>query len=259
MMATLERISRFPVKGLSPETLEEVKLVAGRGIPLDREYALALAETQFDEANPRPLPKTKFAVLARFARLAALHSKLDFATSVLTLSSKGSLVASGEIETAAGRDAIERTLDDFVGLELGGRPRIVKGNGHRFTDVSVHSPMLMEAISIINLATVRALEKKIGQQVDPRRFRGNLLVDGIEPWSEFDLLEKRFGIGEVEVMGVRRTKRCPATEVNPDTAERDIRLPLELLERFGHSDLGIYVTVLSGGTLRTGDRIRLPY
>ena len=58
-------------------------------------------------------------------------------------------------------------------------------------------------------------------------------------------------------MGVRRTKRCPATEVNPDTAERDIRVPLELLERFGPA-ISIYVTVLSGGMLRTGDRIRLP-
>jgi uncharacterized protein YcbX len=257
-MARLEGIRRFPVKGLSSEDLDEIDLVAGRGIPQDREYALALADTEFDESNPRPLPKTKFAVLARFARLAALQSHLDFRTSTLSLSRAGSLVASGNLETKNGRDTIERALHDFVGIELGGQPRIVKGNDHRFTDISVHSPLLMEAISVINLATVRALEETLGKPVDPRRFRGNLLVDGIEPWSEFDLLDQTFLIGDIIVRGVRRTKRCPATEVNPDTATRDIRVPLELLERYGHGDLGIYVTVLAGGMLRVGDRISLP-
>jgi uncharacterized protein YcbX len=257
-MARLEGIRRFPIKGLSSEELDEIDLVAGRGIPQDREYALALADTEFDESNPRPLPKTKFAVLARFAQLAALQSQLDFQTSMLSLSRAESLIASGNLETKNGRDTIERALHDFVGAELGGQPRIVKGNDHRFTDISVHSPLLMEAISVINLATVRAFEEKLGRPVDPRRFRGNLLVDGIEPWSEFDLLDQTFRIGDVIVRGVRRTKRCPATEVNPDTAARDIRVPLELLERYGHGDLGIYVTVLEGGMLRVGDRISLP-
>ena len=89
-------------------------------------------------------------------------------------------------------------------------------------------------------------------------FRGSLLVDGIEPWREFDLLGQIFRIGDIVVRGVRRTKRCPTTEVNPDTAERDVRVPLKLLEHYGHGDLGIYVTILSGGVLRVGDRIELP-
>jgi uncharacterized protein YcbX len=256
-MATLEGIRRFPVKGLSSEDLDHVELVEGRGIPRDREYAFALADTQFDESNPLPLPKTKFAVLARFARLAALQSRLDFSTSTLSLSRGGSVIASGSLETRTGRNAVEQALHDFMGTELGGRPRLVKGNGHRFTDISVHSPLLMEAISVINLATVRTLEDNLGTRVDPRRFRGNLLIDGIAPWAEFDLLGRTFGIGDVVVKGVRRTKRCPATEVNPDTAERDIRIPLELLERCGHGDLGIYVTVISAGTVRVGDHIEL--
>ncbi len=138
-MARLEGIRRFPVKGLSSEDLDEIDLVAGRGIPQDREYALALADTEFDENNPRPLPKTKFAVLARFARLAALQSQLDSQTSTLSLSRAGSLVAFGNLETKNGRNTLERALHDFVGAELGGQPCIVKGNNHRFTDISVHS------------------------------------------------------------------------------------------------------------------------
>jgi hypothetical protein len=57
-------------------------------------------------------------------------------------------------------------------------------------------------------------------------------------------------IGDIVVRRVRRTKRCPATEVNPDAAGRDIRVPLELLERYGHGYVGIYLTILSGVTSR---------
>ncbi|MBP1296335.1 MOSC domain-containing protein [Bradyrhizobium elkanii] len=257
-MPMLKRISRFPVKGLSAEDLPEIEVAGGRGLPHDRTFALALADTDFDEANPRPIPKTKFAVLARFARLAALQTAFDIPTSTLSLLHAGSVLAAGCLETTSGRETVEKAIDEFMGGDLNGRPRVVKGNGHRFTDVSVHSPVLMEAVSLINLSTVRELENRLQRPVDLRRFRGNLLVDGIDPWSEMDLIDREFRIGDVTVRGVRRTKRCPATEVNPDTAERDIRVPLELREHFGHGDLGIYVTIASDGILRVGDRLVLP-
>ena len=135
-MAELKRISRFPVKGLSPESLAKVAMTTGRGVPHDREFALALADTDFDEVHPRPLPKTKFAVLARFARLAALQTAFDLETSVLSLKHDGSPVVFGSLESEEGRRRIERAIDDFCGEELGGTPRVVKGNGHRFTDIS---------------------------------------------------------------------------------------------------------------------------
>ncbi|WP_211910718.1 MOSC domain-containing protein [Tardiphaga alba] len=252
-MAALTRISRYPVKGLSAEDLAEVGLSAGRGLPGDRIFALALADTDFDELNPRPIPKTKFAVLARFPRLAALKTKLDVPSSIFSMRHEESTVATGNLETQTGRDAIEEAVHSFMGDELGGRPRVVKGTGHRFTDVSVHSPMLMEAISVINLASVRDLESKLGRRVDPRRFRANLLLDGLDPWIEFDWIDRELQIGNVKFRGVRRTRRCPATEVNPDTAQTDIRVPLELRDHYGHADMGIYITVLAGGTLRIGD------
>lgn len=257
-MAVLKRISRYPVKGLSAEDMPEVSVASGRGLPGDREFALALADTEFDESNPRPLPKTKFAVLARYARLAALQSSFDTATSNFSLRNGNTVLAAGSLETASGRHSIEQAIEAFMSGELNGTPRVVKGHGHRFTDVSVHSPMLMEAVSIINMPTVRALEAKLQKRVDPRRFRGNLLVDGIEPWGELDLVDREFCIGDVTVRGVRRTKRCPATEVNPETAVRDIRIPLELLDHYGHGDLGVYVTIVSDGVLRVGDNVELP-
>ena len=50
-------------------------------------------------------------------------------------------------------------------------------------------------MSIINLASVAALENAAGAPVHPLRFRGNLYVDGWPAWHEFDLLDAEIAIG----------------------------------------------------------------
>jgi uncharacterized protein YcbX len=252
--AILERITRYPVKGLSGEILDTITLSAGRGLPHDRQFALALPDTPFDPAAPKPFPKTRFAVLMNFAKLAELSTSFD--TSDETLSIKHPDVSvSAPLNTAEGRAQIEASLSTFMQDEIDGRLRVVASPGHRFTDASVHSPEMMEAVSLMNLASIRALEDKIQRRLDPRRFRANFLVDGLEPWAEFDWLDRNISIGSATFKGVKRTRRCIATEVNPDSAQRDVPVPSELLKNFGHTDLGIYLTVQRGSTVRVGDRI----
>ena len=258
MNAQLISISRFVVKGLSPERLDAVSFKAGRGLENDRRYALALADTAFDEADPRPLSKTKFLMLARQARLIELDSRYDASNATLTLDRRGVPLACGRLDEAAGRETIAGAIAAFLGDEIGGPPRVVQAPGHRFTDVSVVSPEMMEAVSLINLASVRALEAKLGVVVDPRRFRANLLVDGLEPWVEFGWIDKTIRIGDVLFQGARRIRRCAATEVNPDTGERDIALPVELHKHFAHADMGIYLYVRSDGAIAAGDALRPP-
>jgi hypothetical protein len=64
-MATVARICRYPVKGLSAEDLPGVRLRAGEGVPLDRAFALARAAAPFDPARPSWLPKRHFLMLMR--------------------------------------------------------------------------------------------------------------------------------------------------------------------------------------------------
>ena len=56
------------------------------------------------------------------------------------------------------------------------------------------------------------------------RAAGHLLVDGLEPWAEFNWIDKMIRIGDVHFRGARRIRRCAATEVNLDTGVRDIAL-----------------------------------
>ncbi|MEM6851835.1 MAG: MOSC domain-containing protein, partial [Pseudomonadota bacterium] len=138
---------------------------------------------------------------------------------------------------------------------LSAPPRIVHADGHQFTDVSVVSPTMMRAVSLINMNSVRALEAAVGRPVHPMRFRANIYFDGAEAWSEFDWMDKEIRIGDVPMKIIFRTRRCPATEVNPETAERDLDPPKELKAHFGHTDLGVYAEILGDGVIRPGDTI----
>ncbi len=251
----VQALYRYPVKGLSPEPLTNVRLEADRGFPLDRAYAVTDGSWAFDPARPAPVPKTKFLMLARHERLAALRTRLDDATRRLTIQDASGRVSTFALGDAAGCAAASAFFAAFMGDAIAGTPAVVCAPGHQFTDVSVHSATLMRSISLINLASVRALGAKLGRVIDPARFRGNVVFDSDAPWLEFDWMDREFRLGEARVRAIRRTRRCPATDVNPDTFARDTDIPRELRTHFGHGDLGIYVEVLEPGRLNVGDTI----
>jgi len=76
-MATLKSIYRYPVKGLSPERLDDVRLEVGQTLPADRKYAIENGPSGFDPAAPGYLPKNRFLMLMRNERLAALRTEFD--------------------------------------------------------------------------------------------------------------------------------------------------------------------------------------
>ena len=95
-----------------------------------------------------------------------------------------------------------------------------------------------------------------GQSLEPIRFRMNLWLDGLPPWSEFDLIDREIEIGETRMKIIGRCERCNATTANPATGMRDAQIPALLRQRFGHMDFGIYAQVIRGGTIRVGDTAR---
>ena len=137
----------------------------------------------------------------------------------------------------------------FMPDELQGPPKVLFGDGHSFSDVA------KKVVSIINLASVAAVENAAGAPVDPLRFRANVYVEGWPAWHEFDLLDREFSVGSARLKVVKRIVRCAATEVDPDTGLRDLPIPNTLMRAFGHADCGIYAEVVAGGEIGVGDRI----
>ncbi|MFC7540821.1 MOSC domain-containing protein [Siccirubricoccus deserti] len=113
----------------------------------------------------------------------------------------------------------------------------------------------MKCVSIIGLSSLHALERAIGQRLDPLRFRANVYVSGSRPWSEFDWLGQEIQLGGARLKVFKRIIRCAATEVNPETAVRDAKPPQSLREHFGHADLGVYAEVIEGGRIAVGDAL----
>lgn len=245
----IEKIYRYPVKGLTAEALEEVALTAGATLPEDRRFALAQGDAPFDPANPTWLQKRHFGCLMANARLALVHSAFDPRTGMLLLNIPGQGRVFEDTQTEAGRTAIATALTRYLAEEARGTPRFVEAPGHSFSDVAA------KVVSIIGLASVHALEQATGQTLDPLRFRANVYVSGSHPWTEFDWLGQEIQLGQAKLRVIKRIQRCPATEVNPETAERDAKPPRALREHFGHMDLGVYAEVIEDGRIALGDAL----
>jgi len=246
---TVNSIYRYPVKGLSPEVLDSVTLRKGDTLPADRRYAIENGSIGFDPADPKYFPKIQFLMLMRNERLAALRTRFDDASNTLTIQYNSAEAARGDLETASGRAAIEQFFADNFARELRGPPKILTAPGHSFSDVAA------KVVSIINLASVAAIETLVGQPVHPLRFRGNLYVSGWPAWHEFDLLGQDIAIGDTRLKVIKRIVRCAATNVDPVTAERDLNIPQTLMKNFEHAHCGVYAEIITGGEIATGDSI----
>ena len=207
-----------------------------------------------DPENPRPMPKSRFHVLARDEALARLQSEFDVSTKTLTIQD-GEIGFVFDCSTSSGMKEASQFIASVVGIDSDQSPTFINGGDIHFTDICVTSPEHMHAVSIINLASVRALSEKIGTDVDPHRFRGNLLVDGWPAFAELEALDQEIILGDAKVRIIKRTKRCPATQVNLQTAQRDLDIPSLIEDHFGHSNMGVYAIVIEGGEVKPGDAI----
>ncbi|MEX0298761.1 MAG: MOSC domain-containing protein [Kordiimonas sp.] len=230
--------------------MERVDLSPEASVPCDRLYALALANTEFDPENPQFLRKIHFLMLMRDEQLALLDTEFIEDGHRLIIRKAGVQLLNASLLSREGREEVAVFFENFMGAKLKGRPRVVTAEGHMFADVSKQN------LSMINLDSVRDLESKTGLSIDPNRFRGNLIVEGLGAWKEFDLVGQSIEIGEVTFAVTKRIDRCAATNVNLETAERDMNIPLQIRKNYGHIDCGVYVDVIKGGTLTVGDTIQ---
>lgn len=250
----IESLYRYPVKGLTPEPLEQAELLPGRCIPWDRAFALAQGDSAFDPARPAWVPKTNFMCLVRNTAIAGLKTRFDEAAETFSITTPSGETFTANPLTQAGQASLTEFLTRYLGAEARyGKerrpPQFHYFRNHSFCDHRT------QVISLIGLGSLGALEQAAGGTRDKRRFRANIYIADIAPWAEFAWLGKTIAVGETTMIVQQRIDRCMATAVNPDTAQRDANPVSELREHFGHIDLGIFAEVLTGGEIRPGDEI----
>ena len=244
----VEHLYRYPVKGLTAEALEQAEVQPGGALPWDRAFALAQGDAPFDPAAPTWLHKANFMCLMRNARIAALRCMFDPARGMLAVHAPDGSVAAEPVLRPEGRARMGAFLAAYLGPEARGEPRFHHVPGYVFGD------QRRPVVSLLNLASLAALEATVGAKRDLMRFRANIYFTG-PAWSEFDWIGRELLVGGVRLRVTKRTVRCLATEVNPATAERDASPIAELRAAYGHADLGVHAEVVEGGRLALGDAL----
>ena len=257
MAATVTAIYRYPVKGLSAEKLDRVALTRGECLPHDRRFAIALGSTPFDPDRPEWLSKTHFIMLMRDEKLAQLRTRFDAESGTLAIVEGGQALLRARLTEPQGCRLIAEFFEGFLGDAAKGPLRVVAAPGHAFADARRKPNATTDKyVSLINRASIAALEAAMGVPVDPLRFRANVYFDGAAAWSEHDWVETEITVGAARLRVISPITRCAATQVNPVTAERDLDIVAALGRAFGHFNMGVYAEVVAGGEIAVGDALR---
>ena len=245
----LQKIYRFPLKGFPGHQLEKTELKKNAGIPHDRRFAV----TNGVENTGEWMPSKSFFINSYVDGMSKFKCAFDEKTVSLE-NIKGETLAF-EMGNPSNLEAANTQISTFmqpVGVKDDThQPKIIdRGEGSVWDYVDT-------PISIINAQSVKALDEKLDTQLDPLRFRGNLIIEGLDAWEEFSWMGKRIQIGECILDVHRPIDRCPTPGVNPETGERDVEVTPGLRDHFGHIYCGMYAKVVQGGAVKSGDRIKV--
>lgn len=246
MTAHVAALWRYPIKGIGAETLSAVTLAPDRPLPGDRAWAVHHAGAPADSSGWRPC--SEFLRGAGGPQLMAITARTG-ADGAITLHHPA------QDDLTVDPATMQQSLLDWVApLWPSRRPapaRVVRAPAAGMSDVPFPS------ISVLNQASLRALSQRLGHDLDQRRFRGNIWLDGLAPWEEFDLVGREIAIGDARLRIEERITRCRATEANPETGERDAATLQTLKSGWGHQDFGVYARVIAGGEIATGATIEV--
>jgi len=248
--AILKKIYRFPIKGFPGQELDATQLNAGFGIPHDRRFAITKSAAYKGEWMASSL----FYINAVTDGMSKHQLKME--DDIISITNTEGMTLAFDMNDAESLQQANNQIEKFikpVGLvDHAPPPQIVDSY-----DTTPLWDFPDTQISFININTVKAISEALGEELDPLRFRGNLLVDGIPAWQEFSWMGKRIKLGETELEISSPIKRCPTPGVNPATGERDINVTQGIQDHFGHIYCGIYANVVKAGDISTGDKVEI--
>ncbi|UWQ14785.1 MOSC domain-containing protein [Aliiroseovarius sp. M344] len=238
-MAHVAEIWRHPIKSHGREALLQVMLKAGECLPYDRQWAVAHEAAKLGEAG-QWAPCANFSRGSKAPLLMALEASFDPASNTITLThpqQPGITINPDRTEDNA------RFIDWVSPLcppDRAAPSRLVKAD-RGMTDTDFPS------ISLINLASHKAVETHLNRELSPKRWRGNLQLTGLEAWEEKNWVGKRIRVGQAEMEIREEITRCLATTASTRTGARDADTLGALKNGWGHQEFGVYGYVTKPG------------
>lgn len=246
-MTSVTALWRHPIKAHGREPLERVALEVGKCMPWDRHWAVTHEATKADGSEWARC--INFSRGASSPHLMALTAKLNETEGTVTLSHPDLWDLTFDPDQDA--DKFIEWVRPIMPPKKRQSTGIVKVPGVGLTDSDWPS------ISIINAASNAALGKTFNATLSMDRWRGNIHVEGLSAWQEFDWVGKSIRIGEVEFEVRERIERCSATTVDPETGEYDWDTLKHLRDHFGHKDFGVKAYVTKAGHISRGDQVEV--
>lgn len=246
----LAAIWRHPIKAHGAEPLDAVTLQAGSTMPWDRVWAIAHSAARLAPGSPDWAQCANFSRGAKSPRLMAIRARVDEARGRVHLTHPD--IAAIDVDPDDPDDA--RALVGWAAtLAAPDRPApaFVARASRGMTDSAYPT------ISLLNRVSLALLGERLGKPLAEARFRGNLWLDGLAPFAEFELIGRDLRIGAATLRVTERITRCKATTVDPETGVPDVDTLAALRANWAHQDFGVYATVTEGGRLAVGDAVVL--
>jgi uncharacterized protein YcbX len=279
MSARLAAIGRYPIKSMLGESPSSA-VVEERGIVGDR--ALALVETESGKVVSAKDPRRWAAVLGFRARFADAAVTITFPDG--TERAVGDPQLGERLSAALGREvtvqsvAPEGAAYDAVWDVAGVLPDdLIESSKTDVTDagapvttmpLGMLAPGTFQDVAPITLMTTASL-RRMAQLAptstwDPARFRSNLLIDvDAVGFVEDEWVGRHVTIGEVELAIAMAAPRCVMTTLEQQGLARDRGVlqavathhRLDLGGGSEYACLGVYASVVGGGTVSVGDPV----
>ncbi|MCA0997829.1 MOSC domain-containing protein [Alloyangia pacifica] len=246
MSASVTQIWRHPIKAHGREALDRVTLTAHHCLPFDRAWAVAHENSAADGSEWARCGN--FSRGAKAPQLMAISAELNEAAGTITLHhpDRPDLTIDPDRDGDAFLDWVRPLMPE----DRAQSARLVRAQARGMTDAPFPS------ITLCNMASHRAVEAQIGQPLSIHRWRGNIWLDGLAPWQEFDWVGRQVKIGSAILTVRERTGRCAATTANPETGQRDADT-LGALRHWGHTDFSVQAEVTTGGEIALDDEVTL--
>jgi len=219
-------LARYAIKGFSGDLLESVVIPKGgvQTFPDDRRFALLKESNRekFDETDPKWLHKANF--LCAFSApelMAGFRSHYEIVDGdgdddddsssgntipqrMLTLHRRNSqgggdaspkpVLGPIDLSLRSGRDELASFFSDEANEPLvcvtkesdDGKVTSTFQFGNTRAGVKNNPGGDTRTVHIVNRATIREFSEKVGQNLNAMRFRPNIIIDGLDPWEEFN-------------------------------------------------------------------------
>ena len=259
MSASISSINYCPVKSVSFQTIKNCKIKKNVGIIGDRIFAfskdLDLDQAKLFEKSPDER-KGKWNKILTLKNSTVLNKyNFLFINGKLTLILQDKEILTVDINKLSERQALSNKITELENSLK--QPIILMNNkDYPFFDTSISKKVeFANSVSLLNIQSINDFQRKINKKIETSIFRGNICIDGIEPWKEREWIGKIIKINGVSFKVEKNIPRCVAINIKPQTDDNSFNLLQLLKKTYNHFEMGVYLSALNDGKIEVGNKI----